>query len=300
MQTTESGREGHLKGKRIAKLITELLKYRFLNPNQTSNEALSPKNERAVIKSMSYINPQIGFSRRIFSEISHIIVGIGMSSIKYNIYRLEKNIADQIKYPSRSKGREDTFIHFRKNDLIEKGKYIKSFVDTKIDKESTKKYKKPKKGKSTLTGNAGEHYVMAELLRRGIIAGLTPRNTPDYDILATKGEKTVKIRVKTKSSEVNIWQYSVRKKELDPLKNIEGNDFTVLVDLMEKNEKPEFYIIPSSEVNKVLKEDFDKWVNTPGPIKKQRSPDNPKRHIDKRERAAWLNNYKEKWENLFK
>ena len=43
-----------------------------------------------------------------------------------------------------------------------------------------------KAGKGTLVGNAGEYYVMAELLKRGIIAALAPRNSPSFDILAAK------------------------------------------------------------------------------------------------------------------
>jgi len=60
---------------------------------------------------------------------------------------------------------------------------------------------KIKAGEGGLIGNAGEFYVMAELLKRGVIAGLTPRNARAFDILATKDNKTVKIRVKTKSQE---------------------------------------------------------------------------------------------------
>ncbi|MDX1411893.1 MAG: hypothetical protein R3351_07020, partial [Nitrospirales bacterium] len=65
---------------------------------------------------------------------------------------------------------------------------------------------KIKAGFGALIGNAGEHYVMAELLKRGYIAALAPRNAPGFDILATNGDKTVKIRVKTKSEQYDVWQ----------------------------------------------------------------------------------------------
>lgn len=58
-----------------------------------------------------------------------------------------------------------------------------------------------KSGEGTLIGNAGEFYVAAELLKRGVIAAPAPRNTPAFDILAAKGKKTVRVRVKTKSAE---------------------------------------------------------------------------------------------------
>jgi hypothetical protein len=34
---------------------------------------------------------------------------------------------------------------------------------------------------STLLGAAGEHYVMAELLRRGYVAALAPQGVPNAD-----------------------------------------------------------------------------------------------------------------------
>lgn len=68
-----------------------------------------------------------------------------------------------------------------------------------------------KAGEGTLIGNAGEYYVVAELLKRGIIAALAPRNSPAFDILATNSERTVRIRVKTKSSEYSDWQWNAKK-----------------------------------------------------------------------------------------
>ena len=41
-----------------------------------------------------------------------------------------------------------------------------------------------KAGEGTLIGNAGEFYVAAELLKRGIIAALAPRNAHSLDIVA--------------------------------------------------------------------------------------------------------------------
>jgi len=52
---------------------------------------------------------------------------------------------------------------------------------------------KIKKGLGTLIGNAGEYYVMAELLKRDVIAALAPRNAPGFDILATKGSRIINL-----------------------------------------------------------------------------------------------------------
>ncbi len=52
------------------------------------------------------------------------------------------------------------------------------------------KHGKIKAGLGSLIGNTGEHYVIAELLKRGIIAAQTPRNAIAFDILATNGGRT--------------------------------------------------------------------------------------------------------------
>jgi len=61
-----------------------------------------------------------------------------------------------------------------------------------------------KEGRGNFIGNAGEHYVMAELLKRDITSALAPRNAPAFDILAAKDEKTVRIRVKTKTGQYDL------------------------------------------------------------------------------------------------
>lgn len=64
--------------------------------------------------------------------------------------------------------------------------------------------------RNLLVGNAGEYFVMAELLRCGWIAGLTPRNTPDIDILAINNGQEVRIRCKTKSKQYAGWQFNAK------------------------------------------------------------------------------------------
>jgi hypothetical protein len=58
----------------------------------------------------------------------------------------------------------------------------------------------PRKRKSGIpTGNAGEYFVMAELLRRGFDAQLADRNTKGYDLLVgrPKDKKLSKVQVKS-------------------------------------------------------------------------------------------------------
>ena len=60
-------------------------------------------------------------------------------------------------------------------------------------------------------GRAGEHYVAAEINRRGGYAAPFAGNVPAIDILATdsKAEKVAYIQVKTKSPRSN-WQVSLK------------------------------------------------------------------------------------------
>lgn len=56
-----------------------------------------------------------------------------------------------------------------------------------------------------IIGVAGEYFVAAELSRRGWIAVLTLKNTPNIDLIATTldGKRTVNVQVKTRSSEID-------------------------------------------------------------------------------------------------
>ncbi|MFC1746947.1 hypothetical protein ACFLZR_01265 [Candidatus Neomarinimicrobiota bacterium] len=156
-----------------------------------------------------------------------------------------------------------------------------------------------KAGKGALIGNAGEYYVVAELLKRGVIATLTPRNTAAFDVLATKGDKTVRIRVKTKSEAYDPWQWAIKKDGTIFRDMSATGDFTVLVNLTEKTRDLEFYILRTKELNDFLEKDFQVWVNTPGKGGRPHDPTNKKRHLLYTERAEQLEPYKNNWDGLW-
>jgi len=63
-----------------------------------------------------------------------------------------------------------------------------------------------KKRKSGIpTGNAGEYFVMGELLRRGYDAQLADRNTKGYDLLVGKAEQSSLRKVQVKSVRAAPW-----------------------------------------------------------------------------------------------
>ena len=55
------------------------------------------------------------------------------------------------------------------------------------------------------TGNAGEYFVMGELLRRGFDAQLADRNTADYDVLVGQPTKPTLTKVQVKTVRAAPW-----------------------------------------------------------------------------------------------
>jgi hypothetical protein len=154
-----------------------------------------------------------------------------------------------------------------------------------------------KAGEGSLIGNAGEHYVMAELLKRGIVAALAPRNAPGFDILATRREQTVRVRVKTKSEDYDAWQWNA-KDDGSIFKNLsKRHDFTVMVNLTQDTRDLRFYIMPTNTLDRWLKRDFKRWVKTPGAKGQKRDEKNKKRNILFSRYKTRLN---EDWEILWK
>jgi len=135
---------------------------------------------------------------------------------------------------------------------------------------------KIKEGKGPIIGNAGEYLVAGELLKRGVIAALTPRNSPGFDVLATNGIKSVNIRVKTKTTAANTWVWICKKDEKRTLfKNLSSeSDFTVLVDLRDQQSPPEYYVLPTVELDRRLRKLFDDWFKTPSKGSKPHNPSN--------------------------
>ena len=156
-----------------------------------------------------------------------------------------------------------------------------------------------KSGEGTLIGNAGEYFVTAELLKRGIIAAMAPRNSPAFDILATNRTKTVRIRVKTKSSIYKDWQW-VTKKDGDIFRFIQKTeDFTVLVNLTPETKDMEYFIVPTHILNQWLCDDFDTWIATPGKKGQPHAADNKKRNLTFPRYIDKLTVYKDNWKLLW-
>jgi len=144
---------------------------------------------------------------------------------------------------------------------------------------------KPTRPSKILTGIAGEHFVAAELSRRGYVASLTLRNTRGIDILAsnTDATKSVGIQVKTNSGNKAQWLLS-QKAESDVAENL----FYVFVKL-NVTHAPDYYIVPRAEVAQYVRESHKAWLAQPGLDGKAHRDNTIRvfRDPDKKYRNAW-------------
>ena len=153
-----------------------------------------------------------------------------------------------------------------------------------------------RKGLGTLVGNAGEYFVMGELLRREWVAALAPRNAPAFDILATRGGRTVRIRVKTRSAaKADKWQWNAKADGTTfPELGDPNSDFTVLVTLPEgPHERPAYYVVPTASVDDRLmwrQAEFEKRGG---------SPENRHRCLILKEDVDWLADCEDAWDKLW-
>jgi hypothetical protein len=149
-----------------------------------------------------------------------------------------------------------------------------------------------KAGKGPLIAAAGEYLVTGELLRRGWIAGLTPRGTADFDVVAIKKEWSIRVRVKTKTvnSKLFRWNRVDGKAFREPLGE---DDFCILVELASEHDIPEYFITRTRDVQKKLNDNFDKWLKA----KPGRDRNNPVIGIvrGRKEDEEWLSPLKDRW-----
>lgn len=150
---------------------------------------------------------------------------------------------------------------------------------------------------SAFAGNAGEFFALAELTRRGWTAALTARNNRAYDILATRRDEFAAIRVKTKTSAFDLFQWNAKPNGDIFLEMKERQDFCVLVDIPEEtNLAPIYYIVPTTIIDQWLKADFQTWATTPGAKGQQRDVTNKRRlfYVDDHTEKASHHGYAKK------
>jgi hypothetical protein len=136
----------------------------------------------------------------------------------------------------------------------------------------------PRQIPAAFVGKSGEFFVLAELTRRGWTAAPTARNNRAYDILAKRGDDFAGIRVKSKAGPFTLFQWNAKPSGNIFLDMTAERDFCVLVDIPEDgNAGPIYYVVPTSLIDKWLRDDFRTWVTTPGAKGQQRAENNKRR-----------------------
>ncbi|WP_212710184.1 hypothetical protein [Rhodobacter sp. JA431] len=154
-----------------------------------------------------------------------------------------------------------------------------------------------------LLGAAGEHYVMCQFLRRGLIAALAPVGVPNADLIVTDdiGEKLCAIQVKTRVDKGSDGGWHMSKKHEDI---VSENLLYAFIDFGGSLvDPPECFIVPSAEVAAAVKESHALWLATPGKRGQQRNdsnmrrflPDYSKVGLDIGRTQGWLDPYREAW-----
>lgn len=118
---------------------------------------------------------------------------------------------------------------------------------------------KENKLQSANVGAAGEHLVLAHLLRQGFVAGLAPYNTKDYDLIVVNkdGSSSCPIQVKTS---MNKDGWMMREKHETPIDNL----YYCFVQMNQYNSETEVFVIDSKTVAHVIKMSHQIWLKTPG------------------------------------
>lgn len=112
-----------------------------------------------------------------------------------------------------------------------------------------------------LVGVAGEYYVCAELCRIGILALITPKNNPLYDIVAADplGNRSVSIQVKTMSLQ-NKQGWRLNKEICNKRDN--PNLFVVLVKLNDDGTN-DFYVYEHDQLADRISSLYSDYIKQP-------------------------------------
>jgi len=160
--------------------------------------------------------------------------------------------------------------------------------------------------KSTVLGAAGEHYVMCQLLRRGLIAALAPAGVPNADIVVTDeiGARLCAVQVKTRVEKGTDGGWHMSKKH----EAIQSDTlFYAFVDFGSSlTDPPCCFIVPSAKVAEVIQTSHQVWLITPGKGGQQRRDTEFRRFLPDYDRmglrfgcgSGWLEQYRESWANL--
>ena len=158
---------------------------------------------------------------------------------------------------------------------------------------------------TSLTGAAGEYFVMSQLLRRGYIAALAPAGVPNCDIVVTDkiGDRLCAIQVKTRANTGRDGGWHMGKKH-ETL--VSPGLFYCFVDFaVDQKSYPFTYVVPAKDVAEALKASHLAWLTQPGRGGQARKDTDMRRFLPDYSHlelsgysAGWLDPFLEAWEQL--
>ena len=109
-------------------------------------------------------------------------------------------------------------------------------------------------------GNAGEYYTAAQLSAKNFITTITLGRAERYDIIAIASSgKTYKISVKARLLSNNKDFQLSEKDEKDPAEDF----YYIFVRLNLFEQEPDFWVVPSIRVSKIISDYHKEWLDTP-------------------------------------
>lgn len=148
------------------------------------------------------------------------------------------------------------------------------------------KKKIPRGARNQQVGRAGEHFVVAELNKRGAYAVAFAGNMPKIDLMACNRDqsRTVHVQVKTRSGG-RAWQSSILVgKRMKP--PAEETVFWAFVDLGGLDAAPRYWIVPDWWIRNDIYKTHKAYLDSHGG-KRARNPDSTHHSIDERRLKDW-------------
>ncbi len=148
------------------------------------------------------------------------------------------------------------------------------------------KKKIPRGARNQQVGRAGEHFVVAELNKRGAYAVAFTGNMPKIDLMACNRDqsRTVHVQVKTRSGG-RAWQSSILVgKRMKP--PADETVFWAFVDLGGLDAAPRYWIAPDWWIRNDIYKTHKAYLDSHGG-KRARNPDSTHHSIDERRLKDW-------------
>ncbi len=123
------------------------------------------------------------------------------------------------------------------------------------------------RGGRIYAGVAGEYYVTAELSRRGAIATITSKNTPDFDVIGSNKDGSKIVTLQVKAGRADTGGFIVGSSEMP---EYPSNSFYVFV-LMKESNPPEYWVIPQNIVANIAETNYQNWIKG-RPEKSKKAP----------------------------